>query len=158
MTENIGKVFTGFEFKQIYGNDFYKIFTNDLLHSDYQCVNGINISSQTLNDDGTYTNNGIYFIETKKIPLWIGNNPEKKYIVKVDVLDDSQIYVENDKFKTDKFSIDLSTKCEIKDFSYWNNSDFCKLAVQQNGLALCYVKNPTEEICSALFECKLVGA
>lgn len=140
MTTNIGKVFTGFEFKQIYGNDFYKIFTNDLLHSDYQYVNGINIYSQTLNDI-SYTNNGIYFVETKKIPLWIGNNPEKKYIVKVDILDDSQICIAQDGFKTNKIFINFNTKCDIKNFPLWNNLEFCKLAVKHNENNFYYVKS-----------------
>ena len=147
MTENIGKVFSGYEFKQLYKTDFYKILTRDLVHNGYQYIDGINICQQQFNPKGECSRGGLYFTELNKILIWLSYYQHLTYIVKVEILDDSQIYVEKDKFKANNFSINLSTKCEIKDFSYWNDIEFCKLAVQQNFCFLEYVVNQTEEIC-----------
>ena len=55
------------------------------------------------------------------------------------------VYVEDNKFKTNKFT--LKERILLEDFPSWNNLEFCKLAVQQNGYALKYVNGQTEEIC-----------
>ena len=149
MTENIGKVFSGSEFKQIYKTEFYKILKNDLIHFGHEYVNGINICAEKFNSNGECSSGGLYFTELNKVPMWLKYTSNLTYIVKVEILDDSLIYVENDKFKTDKFLIHLSAKCEIQNFPYWNNYDFYKLAVQQNCITLQYVKPElqTEELC-----------
>jgi hypothetical protein len=79
---------------------------------------------------------GIYFTKLNNVTLWIN------YIREVEIVDDSWIYVETNKFKADK--IVLKKRVLLKDFSLWDKSDFCLLAVKQNGLALNYIINQTK--------------
>ena len=147
MSENIGKVFSGFEFKQLCKTDFYKILSENLIHHGYQYIDGVNVCSQEFNPKNECSSGGLYFTELNKIPSWLTYRSDLSYIVKVEILDDSLIYVEENKFKANKFSVDMSTKCEIKDFPFWNDMEFCKLAVQQNVCTLLHVKEQTEELC-----------
>ena len=150
-------VLTGFEFKDTYRNiKFYKL-TNELeLHNGFHYVDGLNIDTQKFYPFNQCSSGGLYFTELNKIGMWISYGDQNMtYIREVEILDDSLVHVENNKFKANKFY--LHPKVSLKDFEQWNNLEFCKLAVQQNGFALKYIseEKQTEEICSTLFECKL---
>jgi len=61
-------------------------------------------------------------------------------------LDDSLVYIEyKGQFKTDKFC--LGERMLIEELEMWNDKEICKSTVQQNDLALQFVKEQTEEIC-----------
>ena len=147
-------VLTGSDFKAIYQNTkFYKL-TNELeLHNGFQYVDGLNVDIITFNPSGQCSSGGLYFTELNKIAKWISYGGETMtYIREVEILDDSSVYVEKNKFKADKFN--LQQKVLLKDFEQWNNLEFCKLAVQENGFALQFVKEQTDEICLTI-EAKL---
>ena len=56
------------------------------------------------------------------------------------------VYIEyKGQFKTDKFC--LGERMLIEELEMWNDKEICKSTVQQNGVALQYVKEQTEEIC-----------
>ena len=61
MTENIGKVFSGYEFKQIYKTKFYKLLTNDLVHNEYKYIDGINICPEEFNPKGECSSGGFIY-------------------------------------------------------------------------------------------------
>ena len=160
MTENIGKVLTGLEFKQLYKTEFYKILKNNLIHYDHQYIDGINICLEEFNPNGECSSGGLYFVEFNKISLWLNYTKELKYIVKVDILDDSLIYVEKNKFKANKFLIDLSKKYEINDFlrftnfcklndEQFMNEEICRNMIQKNAMNLSSIpfKFRTKELC-----------
>jgi hypothetical protein len=57
------------------------------------------------------------------------------------------IYIENNKFKTNKFI--LKNKILLKDLKYWNNYNFCLSSIKQDGNAIQFVKSKlqTKELC-----------
>ncbi len=69
------------------------------------------------------------------------------WIREVILPDDAKIYVEKNKYKADKFI--LKEKMEINQLLEWNDPDFCKSAVRQNGMALQFIKPEllTKDIC-----------
>lgn len=141
----IGQILNGKEFKNIFGDIFYKVLNKNLIHWDYKYIDGLNICPQTFNPSGQCSPGGLYFTMLKCMPMWV--NYKSAYIVRVQILDDSIVYIENNKFKTDKFQIDLSTKCSISKFEYLTDDKFRKLAIEQNYLFLNYIRNQTPELC-----------
>ena len=131
---------SGSEFKLKYPNtDFYKLTNEDENHNEFQFKDGLNIDSNTFNPTGSCTKGGLYFTEHDKIGLWIiYNRQNMKYIRKVEILDDSKVYIEENKFKADKFI--LRERILLEDFASWNDDEFCKIAVEKNVFALKYVK------------------
>ena len=141
---------TGKEFTNHYNKSdtkFYKILKEDLIHNNYQFVNGINIDPIPFNPDGECSKGGFYFTEYNKIACWLEYTDDLTYIADVKIPDNAQVYVEENKFKADKFILNLNNKIDIKDHECWNNAEFCEMAVQQDGCALKYVINQTEELC-----------
>jgi hypothetical protein len=78
---------------------------------------------------------------------WLDYTDDLTYIAEVTIPDDAQVYVEQNKFKTDKFILNLNNKINIEDHECWLDSDFCEISVQQNKCALHFIINQTEEIC-----------
>src|SRR5437660_10212848 len=67
------------------------------------------------------------------------------YAREVTIPEDSQVYIEEAKFKIDK--IILGERKLISDLEEWNNEDFCLRAVKLNSDAFQHVHNQTEQIC-----------
>ena len=143
---------TGEEFKRQYGTKFYKILKEDCVHNGYQFVNGLNIDPVSFNPEGKCSKGGFYFTEYNKIAHWLYYTEDLTYIAEVIIPDDAQVYIEKDKFKADKFIINLNNKIDIKDHECWTNNNFCKIAIQQNGLALQFVKEQTDELCKLVVQ------
>ncbi len=137
---------SGKEFKSQYpGLKYYKLTTDDENHNGYQFKDGLNIDTNPINTNKC-SQGGLYFTEGKKIYKWLSyNNKIMKYIREVEILDDSIICIEEDKYKTDKFVL-KSRKIIFED------EEICKLIVKEYGLALYYVKTQTEEICKLSVE------
>lgn len=134
LTENIMK---GIDFKNMYGknNKFYKIFDNHIsTHEDNVIIN--QNSNQTLLSCMPI---GLYFIELKNIGMWLGYKSNMKYIVPVEIPDDAMVTVKNTKFYSTELIIDIKNKCEIQNFPFWENVEFCKLSLEQNGCVLKYI-------------------
>jgi hypothetical protein len=86
---------------------------------------------------------GLYFCCKENIGKWCTYGSKLMYYIwDVELCEDSKIVDMGDKLKTDKFI--LKNKRTI-----WDNEEFCKLAVRQNGLSFQFVKPElmNEEIC-----------
>ena len=140
-------VLTGSDFKATYQNTkFYKLTNKLESHNGFHYVDGLNIDTQKFNPFGLCSSGGLYFTELNKIGMWIFYGDQTMiYIREVEILDDSLVYVEENKFKADKFN--LHPKVLLKDFEQLNNLEFCSLAVQQNANLLQFVKDQTDEMC-----------
>jgi len=132
---------SGKEFKSKYPTTiFYKLTNETENHNGFQFQDGLNIDTYPININEC-SQGGLYFTDKNNILRWIKyNGKEMKYIREVEILDDSLIFIEDKKYKTNKFI--LKQRQELT-----KNNMVCKLAVQQNCLALKYVKNQTNEIC-----------
>ena len=141
---------TGKEFTDYYNKSntkFYKILKEDLVHNRYKFIDGLNIDPIPFNPKGSCSAGGFYFTEYDKIAHWLTYTKNLTYIAEITIPDDAQVYIEENKFKTDKFILNLKDMTTIKDHKCWYDADFCKLAVQQDGLALEFVNNQTPELC-----------
>jgi len=145
---------SGTEFNEKYPNtEFYKILTRDYKHFDFTYKHGLNVDHIPFNPTGECSSGGLYFTELNHLAFWISNPVTSIYIAKVTIPSDANVYIGHNKFKADKFVLDLDNKVLIKDFYIWDstlsreNEALCKLAVSQNGVALQYIKYQTDEIC-----------
>ncbi len=167
----IGKVYSGKEFNEINKNKkFYKIINEYEIHYGFKYKDGLNIDTNIFNPTNEYGKGGLYFTDLNNIIYYFKCGI---YIREVILPDDAQIYVcFPNNYKADKFILKSSKL--IAYFDEWNNYEFyinavdklgesiflylrdekltdtiCKLAVQQNGLALKYIKYKykTEDIC-----------
>ena len=140
-------VLSGEEFKEQYVTECYKILKGGCVHNGYEFVNGLNVDSIKFNPKGECLRGGFYFTEYKKILYWLNYTKDLTYIAEVTIPDDAQVYVEENKFKANKFTLNLNDKIDIKDHECWTDNKFCELAVQQNTRALQYVTNQNNDIC-----------
>jgi hypothetical protein len=139
------KVYSGSSFNEINkGKKFYKITNEKENHLGFQYRDGLNIDIHEFNPTGECKKGGLYFTDFDNLVYYFGFGI---WIREVILPDDAQIYVENKKYKADKFI--LKEKMGINQLLEWNDPDFCKSAVQQNGYAIVYVKSEllTEDIC-----------
>ena len=137
---------SGTEFKKLYPNTtFYKLTNMSENHNNFQYKDGLNIDINKL-DPSSICDRGLYFTELNYIGFWM-RYINVKYIREVEIVDDSLICIEEEKFKTNKFI--LKERILLKDFVFWNDNDFCLSTVGQNSNALELVQNQTEEICLA---------
>ena len=137
------EVISGSEFNEKYeGIIFYKLTNDTENHHGLQYKDGLNEDIIPFSSKGECTSGGIYFTDEKNIEKWIHccNDSIVKWIREVQIPNDAKIYIEKNKYKTDKIILN-----ERKLF--WEIEKLCKLAVQQNGYVLKYIKIQTEEIC-----------
>ena len=135
----IWKVFSGKEFNNIYkGYKFVKALADEYA-DEYK--EGLNIYSSTFNLAGKCSAGGIYFADLNKPYMYIDYGNKFSYVT---ILDEALVYIEEDKFKANM--IILTNILPLSEF-FLQNIQLCELFVQQNGLALEYVKDQTEEIC-----------
>ena len=92
-------VLSGVEFKGKFDHKFYKVLANDLIHHGFKYQIGINVDLVKFNPTGTCRSGGLYFTDIKNILRFTGYGNK---IGCIEILDDSMIYVENQKFKADK--------------------------------------------------------
>ena len=137
------EVISGSEFNEKYeGIIFYKLTNDTENHHGLQYKDGLNEDIIPFSPKGECTSGGIYFTDEKNIEKWIHccNDSIVKWIREVRIPNDAKNYIEKNKYKTDKIILN-----ERKLF--WEIEKLCKLAVQQNGYVLKYIKIQTEEIC-----------
>jgi len=132
----------GETFKKAYGTIFYKILAKDLIHNNFQYNLGLNVDTSEFNPEGECSQGGLYFAYIEHIFKFINYGTK---IGIVEILDDSQVYIEDDKFKTDKFI--LKDTINLEDFFINQPRTVCNLATRQNGFILQYIIEQTEEIC-----------
>ena len=115
---------------------YVKLTTKDGVHNGYQYKEGLNCLDEEFNSDNICGKGGLYFCDKKDIGKWVNYGDKvMHYIWDVTLVDDSKLVDMGNKLKTDKFI--LQNKRTI-----WDNIELCKLAVQQNGSALGFVKDP----------------
>jgi hypothetical protein len=114
-----------------------KCINNDFCHKGFKYQIGWNTDTIEFNPFGSCKAGGLYFTTSDFIHefLEFGSN-----IAIIELCQDAEFYIDpaKNKYKTNKFIItELLPQTE----------EICKLAVQQNGMALQYVKEQTEELC-----------
>jgi hypothetical protein len=138
----MSNLLTGLEFNERFPTTIFVKLTNENEnHNGYQFNTGLNTDTQNFDPTGECKKGGIYFCEDNKIGMWLHYN--KTLCVnyrQVNIPDDAKVYIESNKFKTDK--IILLEKQEI-----WTDEKRCKMAVTQDWRTLEYVEVQTDEIC-----------
>ena len=139
----IGKEITGKQFNEIFKNNTFYKFTNDEeIHYGYQYVDGLNIDTNEFDiKGGECCKGGLYFTSEKYIYEWID---EYQYVRVVTIPDDARVCIYKNKFKSNKIFVEPRIK--ICDSYLLSNEELQKLAVQQNGHAIHYIKDPSEEV------------
>ena len=153
---------SGAEFNKIYKDTkFYKFLNDNLTHYDFEYKLGLNVDTLPFNPIGYCSEGGLYFCEKSKC-RWFWNQYGTK-LAFIEIPDNARIYVEEDKFKSDKIVITKITNFEDVFDDFWINilqkdgcalyyvkeqtEKICKLAIQYDARALKYAKEQTEEIC-----------
>ena len=142
LTLMIGSIYSGSEFNNLTKDKHFVRLTNENEnHNGFQYKTGLNIDIITFNPIGECNPGGLYFCEFLNFPSFLEyNNKICKNIRKVKIPDDARIYIENNKYKTNKFILE-----EAKDI--YSDSDLCLKVVKHNGIVLNCVKEQTYEIC-----------
>jgi hypothetical protein len=161
MTELIGTVLSGVDFKKTFTGPFYKFLNNNFTHHIFKYNLGLNIDSEKFNPTGECQKGGLYFCDVDNCYLYYMDYG--RYLAQIFIPDDAKIYIEKNKFKTDRLFINTITHFDDVSIEFWINiieddglalqfikeqtEEICKLAVQQDGVALQYVKEQSKEIC-----------
>jgi len=128
---------SGKDFKELYSyTKFYKITNKNECHHNFQYKDGLNEDTQKFNPVGECKSGGLYFTELYNIPYWTLHG---LYIREVEILDDSLVYIEYNKFKTNKFY--LKEKILLNDFNKWHDFGFCYDAYKINRYNMLYIKS-----------------
>jgi hypothetical protein len=164
------------KFKTYKGSEFNKLTENKLFvrltvmnenHNGYQYETGLNIDPENFNPCGQCNKGGFYFCEMNNFHEFIEYNTcdtckLSVNIRQVSIPDDACVYVEDNKYKTNKFILGDAKRifndyelC-LKAVSHYGKllqhienqtNELCLAAISQNSLALRYVKKQTPEIC-----------
>lgn len=163
------KIYTGQQFNQISQKNnltFVKMTNTDERHGAMKYETGLNTDCVPFDWTGECKTGGLYFTEESRIPdfLYWGEN-----VRKVTVPDSALVYIEENKYKTNKFILGeketlekyLSSKDGYQLFKmlqrdwlilhYINDrpEDFYINVVESMPNSLCVIKNQTKEICMA---------
>ncbi len=143
----IGCTFTGEEFIKHYPNTkFYKLTCENETHNGYVYSDGLNVDIIPFLTNAPCLPCGFYFSELDNVVFWFNYGYRKMHWIReVTIPTDATIYVEKDKFKTNKFI--LGPRVLIQDFEFWSDEEFCLKSVKKNGRSLEFVKVQTPEIC-----------
>ena len=138
---------------------FQKCLNNELTHFGFTYKLGLNEDTIPFNASGSCQSGGLYFTTSEYIHDFYGYGLN---IANIKLCEDALFYIEpeGNKFKTNKFYIDeilpqteefykiaVQQDGRALEFVKEQTPELCKLAVQENGLALRFVKEQTEEIC-----------
>lgn len=154
---------SGHKFNSHYkGIKFYKFLYDDLTHNDFQYKLGVNNDTSPFYPEKNCSRGGLYFCEESNRDLFCRNYGRKK-VALIEIPDDVQVYIENDKFKADKIIINEITHFDDVDDEFWismlrknglilqfikyQTDEMCRIAVKQHSGALQYVKKQTNELC-----------
>jgi hypothetical protein len=125
-------------------NMYYKMMRNDFIHHGFTYKLGLNVDTIKFNPTGSCLPGGLYFTDIDNLGTFFefGN-----LIAIIKIPNDALVYKEpcGTKWKADRLIID---KIDTID-SYWHIYRFCIQAVKQNGQALKYVKDQSDEVCLA---------
>ena len=87
-------VLSGLTFKEKYGTIFYKIVRSDLIHHGFKYQLGLNVDTKQFNPSGSCESGGLYFTNINNLLdfCYCG-----QHIALIEIPDDSQIYIDDDK-------------------------------------------------------------
>lgn len=136
-----GKQFNAIN-RNLYGdNENYiliKLTNEKENHNGFQFKDGLNVDSIKFYPHELCRPGGIYFIFTKNARKWISyGDKTMTFYRQVIIPDDSKVYIENGKFKTDKLFLNQRQNILNLNFNF----------IKHNPKLLKYIKHQTEEIC-----------
>jgi len=122
-------LFTGSEFKQKYGTEFYKMMNYDLRHYDFQYTEGLNVDTVEFDPTGSCKAGGLYFSKCGSSLRWC-RTMEAFKIALVEIPDDANVYVEPaqhanqfpEKYKANKIIIKIIDDDEALVLSFCQKS------------------------------------
>ena len=138
-------------FKEMSGEEFYtrfpnlskrlvKLTSNTECHNEFQFKTGLNVDSIPFYPKDECQPGGMYFTDIDNISRWLDySDDEMKYCRTVKLPKDCRVYIEENKFKADRFI--LGKRVKIKDLPYWSDDDYCLNAVRNNTKSLKYVRD-----------------
>ena len=92
----------GVDFKVKYGDKFYKVLASNLTHYDFTYKIGENIDHNEFDPGGSCMKGGLYFTNINNLLKFVMFG---SYIGLIEISDDAQVYVEEDKFKANKVTL-----------------------------------------------------
>ena len=137
---------SGKEFNKKYKNKtFVKLTKKDEIHNDFEFKTGLNVDIVPFNPSGSCRRGGLYFTDTKYLYKWINYDDEPmKWLRYVSIPRDANVYVEDFKYKCDKFILSERREITLNDIITTGDA---KTAILLNNMPLIYVKEQTPEIC-----------
>ena len=101
----IGKCYTGKEFKKLCPHTLYRITNEDEIHNGFQYNTGLNVDTLPFNPTESCKSGGMYFFDRTQIKDYKKYAMMAYWIRQVIILEDedSLVYVEEGKYKTNKF-------------------------------------------------------
>ena len=139
--EYIGKILTKKEFYNLFPDYMaYKVIKEDMCHYNYTYKTGFN-KIRNFIPDGVCCEGGFYLSDITNIGEYFhfGEN-----IAKIELTDNSLIYLEEKKIKVNELNI--TNIVEKYDFINNLNTDIQIKIIKQTGLAIRYITNPTNEM------------
>src|SRR5579872_4720412 len=102
------KVLTGKEFNTLFPNvEFVKLTNAKEKHNDFEFKDGLNTDTIVFNPNESCMPGGLYFTLKELAYRWIRYSTKfMKYMRKVTIPDDASVYIEDEKFKADKFILE----------------------------------------------------
>lgn len=124
--DTLVSVLMGKKFKEKYGNKFYKFLSEDLIQYDFKYSLGLNVDTNKFNPTGECSKGGLYFSDINNILSFYKFGPN---IGIIEIPDDSQVYIENNKFKANKIELKniLVNENEILKVLKYSHENGCRL-------------------------------
>lgn len=135
--------YTGEQFNKIPHGPLIKLTNSGEIHKGYLYKDGLNLDHQPFNPTGSCEWGGLYFIELKYITSLLDTG-EFQYMREVEIPGDALVYIDNLKFKTNKFK--LKPRHEIMSHPLWSNNNICLEALKFDYRIYHFIANPTPEI------------
>ena len=120
-------------------DQFVKLTNPDGINKGFQFKEGLNEDTYELNKTEECAQGGLYFCRFKDVDKWICSYHDA-LIWKVEIPEGEEVIKYETKLKAKRIILS-DTKKAYEDY------EICKLAIQQNGRTLQYVKEQTEELC-----------
>jgi len=120
-------------------NQFVKLTKHDGINRGFQFKEGLNEDIHEFNRKEEYAAGGLYFCRVKDVGKWIDKYGDA-LVWEVEIPEGEEFIDYGDKLKAERIILSHPKKA-------YENYEICKLAVQENGYSLYYVKKQTEEIC-----------
>jgi hypothetical protein len=129
---------TGAQFNERYAGVVMVKLTNDTEnHFGYHFTTGDHVDPINL-DTNPFGPGGFNFCELSKLPMWLTNGDEYMQHCRIVVIPgDAHVFVQFNKFKTNKFT--LLDPVKITDLDVWNDPAYCMNAIKQSKCALKYI-------------------